>query len=164
MFPTFRRFTRNIFLRLHQQCLLISVIGCGCMNGLYSFSKVRVFNFHSTWRISQKSSAVHFPVISSKGVWWPLLAGSLFCLFGIGPLVCFNMCDAGEAGCIDWLRTENQLPCRSMLTPGIVFTGDGERDCSDAWTVMVSDSILTGDLSAEIVLRGIFVRKWVSFW
>ncbi len=26
-----------------------------------------------------------------------------------------NMCDAGEAGCIDGFRTENQLPCRSML-------------------------------------------------
>ncbi len=30
--------------------------------------------------------------------------------------------------------------------------------------MMASDSILTGDLSAEIVLRGIFGRKWVSFW
>ncbi len=30
--------------------------------------------------------------------------------------------------------------------------------------MMASDSILTGDLSAEIVLRGIFVRKWVSFY
>ncbi len=30
--------------------------------------------------------------------------------------------------------------------------------------MMASDSILTGNLSAKIVLRGIFVRKWISFW
>ncbi len=49
-------------------------------------------------------------------------------------------------------------------TPVIVFTRDGERECSDAWTMMAPDFILTGDLSAEIVLPGIFVRKWLSFW
>ncbi len=30
--------------------------------------------------------------------------------------------------------------------------------------MMASDSILTGDLSEEIVLRGSFVRKWALFY
>ncbi len=45
--------------------------------------------------------------------------------------------------------------------PGNVLTGDGERECSDAWTVLASVSILAGDLSAEVILRGIFGCTWV---
>ncbi len=45
------------------------------------------------------------------------------------------------------------------LSPGNTLTGDGERECSDAWIMMASGSILADDLSTEVILRGIFGCK-----